>query len=173
VVRRNGQAPSGIAPAAPASDNQASFWAYTDRDQTLTVGSVAEDGSFQPFIDFTVPRGALFRRPLGGLFGLRDSIEISVTWDETALQMNFEPTGLGFNPLIRAHLVVSYQGANPDFNGDGVVDALDEYISQVLLVLQTQRTALDPWSVIPSVNDVVNKTISADLNHFTGYAVSW
>ena len=53
------------------------------------------------------------------------------------------------------------------------MDGLDEYITQVLLGLSVQSQPGDPWTTIPSYNDIVNHVVSGALSHFSGYAVSW
>jgi len=159
--------------ATAASSGDFTFWAYTDQDASITVNRVLDDGTVQPYVTLRVPRGALYRRPDGTAFGLRDSILITVTPDPEELRVDLEPTGLVFNPLIPAPFTISYQGANGDFNGDGVVDQLDTYIEQVLLGLSTQVHPGDPWQLIPSINDIINQVLSSNLHHFTGYAVSW
>src|SRR5262245_31108205 len=106
----------GTAGTAGTSQNQSGdvvFWAYTDRDASVSVNQVLPDGSTQPYATFTVPRGSLFRRPDGTPFGFRDSIAITLTPDTQELRVNLEPTGLVFNPLIPARLSISYQSANP------------------------------------------------------------
>jgi hypothetical protein len=50
---------------------------------------------------------------------------------------------------------------------------VDDYIGQVLLRIVTRRHAGDPWTALPSSNDVMSRKLQADLQHFTGYAVSW
>ena len=171
TVHRVPWSAGSTAPAFPSGS--ATFWAYADRQTSLTVSALAADGTSQPFATITIPRGALLRRPDGSFFGLHDSVEITLTPDAASLAVELAPSGLVFNPLIPARLTLSYQNANPDFNGDGLVDQTDDYIQQVLLGLSTRTNPTDPWSVIPSVNDVVNQRVTADLAHFTGYAVSW
>jgi len=42
-----------------------------------------------------------------------------------------------------------------------------------ILGVATRANPADSWTVIPSINDVVDQFVSSDLYHFTGYAVSW
>ncbi|MBI4501862.1 MAG: hypothetical protein HY700_11950 [Gemmatimonadetes bacterium] len=170
---RSGSARPAAAGVAAAAATSSTFWAYTDKDASLTVNVLASDGTWQPFATITVPRGALLQRPDGSLFLGRDSIAITLTPDTASLAVELHPSGLVFNPLVPAQLSISYGEANPDFNRDGVLDSTDEYIKQVLLGVATRNGPLDPWSAIPSINDLVNQRVASDLYHFTGYAVSW
>jgi hypothetical protein len=156
-----------------AADDDLRFWAYTDRDAGISIGRAGADGAVQPYLNLIIPRGSLFRRPAGGEFESRDSIEISLSLDQQELRIDLEPGGLVFNPLIPAQLTISYQGANPDLNADGTVNGIDDYIGQVLLGLRTSQGSPERWNPLPSTNDVMNKALSSDLRHFTGYAVSW
>jgi hypothetical protein len=172
--QRRAQPSSAAAATASVSDGtSASFWAYTDKDAALSVDVLSEDGTWQLYATLTIRRGTLLSRPDGTPFAFRDSIEITMSLDPAALRVDLEPSGLTFNPLVPAQLALSYQGANVDFNGDGLVDALDDYIAQVLLGLSTRAGPDDPWATIPSYNDIVNRVLSANLRHFTGYAVAW
>jgi hypothetical protein len=161
------------AAAASANADQASFWAFTDRDSRLTVNALSDDGTWQPYATVSIRRGSLLSRPDGTSFAFRDSIEITLSVDPAELRVELEPSGLKLNPLVPAQLSISYEGADPDFNGDGLVNGLDDYITQVLLGVSVQALPGDPWTAIPSYNDIVNRVLSADLRHFSGYAVSW
>jgi hypothetical protein len=163
--------PDATAPSA--NPDRASFWAYTDQAAALMVYVLSDDATWQPYARVNIRRGSLLRRPDGTSFAFRDSIEITMSVDPAALQVQLEPSGLEFNLLVPAQLSIWYQGANPDFNGDGLVNGLDDYITQVLLGVSVQARPGGPWTTIPSYNDIVNRVVSADLRHFSGYAVSW
>lgn len=173
AMRRGPVRPGMTAGAIATNAAGLSFWAHTDRDAAVSITRIGMDGTSQPYVTLSIPRGSLFRRPDGSEFQSRDSVEITVTVDQHELNVELQPSGLLFNPLVPAQLTVSYQGADPDLDGDGSLTSVDDYIGQVLLGLRTQQKQNDPWEPLPSTNDVVSKALSADLRHFTGYAVSW
>ncbi|MBI2403270.1 MAG: hypothetical protein HYW06_06830 [Gemmatimonadetes bacterium] len=149
------------------------FWAYADRDASAEVFYLASDSTWQPYVSLSVPRGALLSRPDGTLFASSDSIEISIALDTAWVLVDLQPTGLVFNPLIPARFSISYAGSDPDYNGDGVVDALDSYIEQVLMGLQVRRYPSDPWEPVDAIHSLLDQLFTADLWHFSEYAVSW
>lgn len=170
-----GGQPARATPYPPPvlSTSQLSFWTYTNQDASAEVFYLASDSTWQPYVALSVPSGALLKRPDGTLFGLNDSIQITITLDTTQMLVDLEPTGLVFNPLVPAHFTFWYSGADPDFNGDGVVDALDAYIEQVLMGLWVRRYPSDPWEPVDALQSLLDKLLSADLRHFSEYAVSW
>ncbi|MBI4421734.1 MAG: hypothetical protein HY560_12990 [Gemmatimonadetes bacterium] len=167
--------PIDVAPVAPSplSANQLSFWAYRDRDASVAVDYQASDGTWRPYVTLSVPRGALLHRPDGTLFASGDSVEITLSLDTTALALELEPTGLGFDPLVPAQLKIWYSAAGPDLDGDGSVNSVDAYIEEVLLGLWTREQLTDPWSALSAIKTASAKVLSADLAHFSGYEVAW
>ena len=121
----------------------------------------------------SIPKGSLLRRPDGTLFAKGDSIQITTSIDTTRLVVRFEPTGLVFDNLFPAQLKIWYSGANRDFDGNGVVDAADSYIEQALLGVRVQEYASDPWTTVSAIKTLSSKLFTANLRHFSGYAVSW
>jgi len=169
------QATGQPAAGAPATldQNKVSFWAFADRDQAVRINYLAADGTWQPYVDFVVPAGALAQRPDGSPVLASDSVLITAQVDTTALLVRFQPTGLVFNPLAPAHLAVWYTDANPDFDANGAVDAGDTYIEQSLLGVWVQELSTEPWSAVAATQYVPGRMFSADLGHFSDYAVSW
>lgn len=164
-------AQAGLAPV-PETDSL-SFWAYQDRDQSVLVRYLAADESWQPYVELVIPNGSLLQYPDGTLFSAGDSVLIGLAIDSTELLVHLEPTGLVFNPLIPAQFTMWYTGADPDFNGDGVVDDLDAAIEETLLGLWVQVNPEDPWEAVVATHSLLDKLFSALLQHFSGYAVSW
>lgn len=120
-----------------------------------------------------MPGGSLWQRPDGSFFTPGDSIEITLTLDTTQILVRLEPTRLAFNAAAPAHLTIWYSGANPDLNGDGIVDLTDAYIEQTLLGLWVRDGPLAPWNPVSAVQSLLSKLFSADLGHFSEYALSW
>jgi hypothetical protein len=159
--------------AATLDRNTVSFWAFPDRDQAIRINYLAGDGTWQPYLDFAVPAGALAQWPDGNPVLPTDSVLITVEVDTVSLVVRFQPTGLVFNPLAPGHLAVWYTDANPDFDASGTVDVTDAFIEQALLGVWVQESSDDPWSLVSATQFVPGKMFSADLGHFSDYAVSW
>jgi hypothetical protein len=72
-----------------------------------------------------------------------------------------------------ARLTMWYTGADGDLDADGDTDLVDSAIEAESLEIWYQETSGDPWSVIPSSHDLVQKLYVLSLQHFSGYAISW
>ena len=166
-----------MAAAAPAIQvldrSRVAFWAYADRSQSVEVHYRAADGKWLPYVSFRVPKGSLARWPDGRAVAPGDSIRITLSIDTTTLVVAFEPTGLGFSSDRPAQLSIWYTGADPDYDGNGVVDARDAYIEDKLLGLWVQERGTDPWVSVAAVHAKAQKQFVANLLHFSGYALSW
>ena len=175
VSTQPGGEPARAFPDAPTvlSTQLLRFWAYATRDASGEVFYLASDSTWQPYVSLLVPSGSLLRRPDGTLFAPGDSIEITMAMDTALVLVDLEPTGLYFNPLIPAKFNISYSGSNPDYNGDGLVNFLDTYIEQWLMGLWVRRYPSDPWESVGAIESLLGKLFSADLRHFSEYAVSW
>jgi len=161
------------ASAVPILDNyEISFWARRGKSAGIEIRYRDADGTWKPYIQFTVPKDGLYRRPDGRLFGKGDSVLISVRVDTTRLLVYFEPTGLVFNPSAPAQLRIWYTGADSDLDGNGVVDGNDEYIRRFLLGVWVQEHLGDPWEAVAALHSLDEKLFTAALEHFSGYAVS-
>ncbi len=169
------QAPGARAAEAAAilDQYQVSFWAFPDRDQGIRINYLAADGTWQPYVDFAVPAGALAQWPDGSPVLPTDSVLITARIDTLSLVVHFEPTGLTFSAAAPAQLTVWYAEANPDFDASGVVDSTDAYIEQHLLGVWVQESAADPWNLVTATQYLPGKLFSAALSHFSDYAVSW
>ena len=166
-------APRGAAASAVLDRHQLSFWALPTRDQEIQINYQAADGSWQPYVWFKIPKDGLSRWPDGTGFAEGDSVLITVAIDTTSLVVQFEPTGLEFNPLAPAQLNVWYTGADPDLDGSGAVDGADSHIEEELLGVWVQEFAADPWTLVTAAQSIPSKRFSASLSHFSDYAVSW
>lgn len=152
---------------------QVAFWARADRPQAVEIHYRAADGSWLPYLSFSVPEGSLARWPDGRAVIPGDSVLITVSIDTTTLVVGFEPTGLGFSSDRPAQLSIWYTGADPDYDANGVVDGTDGYIEDSLLGLWVQERSTDPWLNVAAVHTKAQKQFVANLLHFSGYALSW
>lgn len=173
TFRGPGQA-GATSPSAWLLDNaRLTFWAYRSKDQSVQINYRAPDGSWWPYLAFKVPKDALYAWPNGASILKGDSVPITITVDTVSLLLHLEPTGLVFNSLIPAQLQVWYTGANPDYDGNGVVDSTDALVEQTKLGVWVQEFTLNPWSNVTAVQSIASKLFSANLQHFSGYAISW
>lgn len=106
-----------------------------------------------------------------------DTVLITVTADPVNLKVQLEPSGLQFNPAEPAELRFWYTLANPDFNGDGVVNSLDDDIERDRLGFWMRPGAEnsgEDWQLLGAViHDLPDKRFRADVLHFSGYVVAW
>jgi len=62
--------------------------------------------------------------------------------------------------------------ANPDLNGDGVVDSTDQMLEQQL-TLSEEPTKVNGWFKVATKSDTTQKYVATDVYHFSQYAVAW
>jgi hypothetical protein len=85
--------------------------------------------------------------------------------------VDFQPSGVRFSKSSPAQLAIWYQDANPDLNGDGVVNATDAALTQQLAIWSQSTT--DAWKQLSSKNDTTQQYVASKIYHFSEYAVSW
>ncbi len=162
------------APTAPRLQTyQMSFWAR--RGTQTTVGVYYRRGPGQPtsepFLRFKIPINGLVAGANGVPLGRGDSVLITLKIDTTYFRVDFEPSGVIFSSSSPALLAFWYQDANPDMNGDGVVDGADQLIEQNLAVYS--KSGGSSWGKLVSKNDPTQQAVGAEVLHFSQYAVSW
>jgi hypothetical protein len=159
------------APTAPRLEAyQRSFWAYVSGPTSVTVNYLPAAGQSigQPFLQFAIPKNGLW---FAGGVQLKqgDSVNITLTIDTLTFDVRFEPSGVLFRNLLPANLTIWYQNANPDLNGDGMVNGQDKQLMKQLGFWYHGVT----WSQVASSNDTTLQSVSAGLYHFSEYAMSW
>ena len=152
---------------------QVSFWAEADEDETVKIYYASGLGYEHAFLEFRLDDESLYKRPDGSLIDDHDQVLITITIDPENLAVHLEPSGLQFRASEPASLKVWYDHANPDYNGDGVVDAADAAIEQSQFGMWVQQTANDPWYDVNAEQSLTSKWLRGYLQHFSGYAVSW
>lgn len=163
------------APTAPPLETyRVSFWAYKGAASTVTVNYQPGAGQSvgQPFLRFDIARNGLLAGGGGVPLRTGDSVAVTLTIDSVRFAVNFQPSGVVFSPGSVATLTLWYQNADPDLNGDGVVDAADEALKQQL-ALWYRRGNTYSWLKLSSDNDTTLPAVSTALYHFSEYAVSW
>lgn len=146
---------------------QASFWAV--KGQTRELEMKYADGT--DFLEFEVRSQSLLRRPDGRIFLNGDSVLISVTLDpNNRVIVDFQPSGLLFNPLDPARLEINYKGADDDIDDDGDEDARDIALELSLRIWQQERTGR-PWLPLATLR-IDEDDLEARVLSFTGFAMA-
>lgn len=153
--------------ASAITVRQASFWAVKGQNRELEMNYA--DG--EEFLEFEVRSQSLLRRPDGRIFLNGDSILISVTLDpNNRVIVDFQPSGLLFNPLDPARLEINYKGADDDIDGDGDEDARDAALELSLRIWQQERPGL-PWLPLATLR-IDEDDVEARVLSFTGFAMA-
>src|SRR6266498_441312 len=161
-------------PAAPRLQTyQVSFWARRGTQTSVFVNYRRRPGQWlpDPFLRFKIPINGLVAGADGVPLDRGDSVLITLTIDSVSFLVDFQPSGVLFSKSSPAQLAIWYQDANPDLNGDGVVDATDEALKQQLAIW-TESTK-SAWKQLSSRNDTTQQYVAAELYHFSSYALSW
>ena len=162
-------------PTAPALETyQVSFWTRRDRASTVIINYQPTAGETVglPFLRFDIPRGGLQAGPDGRRLGRDDSLFITLTIDPQRFAVEFEPSGVVFSRRHPATLAIWYGNANPDLNGDGIVDEIDQTLAY-RLAIWVREAKPTPWLRTSSVTETGQQWVWTTLRHFSEYAVSW
>jgi hypothetical protein len=153
---------------------QVSFWAKRGTQTTIFLNYRRAPGQWlpDPFLRFRIPINGLVAGADGVPLARGDSVRITLTIDTVLFNVDFQPSGVLFSKSSPAQLAIWYQDANPDLDGDGDVDRIDEMLKQELAIWYKGSKA-DPWKQLWSRNDSTQELVTAALEHFSQYAVSW
>ncbi len=151
-----------------------SFWARRGTQTTVGVNYRRAPGQIwgDPFLRFRIPINGLAAGANGVPLARGDSVRITLTIDSLSFAVDFQPSGVVFSTSSPAQLAIWYQDANPDLNGDGVVDGTDEMLEQQLAIWG-RGGKTDPWKQLASRNDTTQQYVASAIYHFSQYAVSW
>lgn len=152
-----------VVPGAPAVDTtEVTFWASPTEDREVQIRYTSEgyDGKCMRFL---VPAGALQGS---------DSVKITIRLvDERLFNFQFEPAGLEFDPDTPAQLEVRYKWANPDLNGDGQYDQIDEQMANDFGFWRQERPG-DRWMKVETRRSEEKLEASTPISGFTRYALA-
>src|SRR6266566_8448626 len=153
---------------------RASFWARRGAQTTLFLNYRPAPGqsSGDPFLRFRIPINGLVAGANGVPLDRGDSVHITLTIDSLSFVVDFQPSGVAFSTSSPATLALWYENANPDLNGDGVVDSTDQMLEQQL-TLSEEPTKVNGWFKVATKSDTTQKYVATDVHHFSQYAVSW
>jgi hypothetical protein len=162
------------APNAPAlADTTVRFIARRGRDSEVRIRYAVAPDQFEEFVRFRVRDDALLAYPDGRPFRDGDEIEITVrVVDFARLIVEFQPSGLRFNPQRPAELTFKYNHTDQDRDADGDVDSRDAEI-ETLLAVWRQESPGQPWVKQVSKVEISIDEIEADITGFTGYALAY
>ncbi len=128
-------------------------------------------GQGDPVLEFKLSSSSLLAYPDGTLIAPGDTVRITIDKDpQGRILFHFSPSGLSFNALSPASLTIWYTHANPDVNGDGVVNATDALLEAEFGIYK-QELLTDPWLSIPTINLTGSQTVQAAILGFTGFSV--
>ena len=160
------------ADAPPLVATQVQLWAKVGdtRDVELRYANTGGTYGGDECLEFKVPNNALWKKPDGSRFQKGDSVLITITVvDLQHFDFQFEPSGLQFSPDHPAELRISYKWADPDLNGDGVVDDRDRTFS---FGIWKQEADGLPWTRTDSKRDSNLQELRAEIYGFTRYAMA-
>lgn len=153
----------------PLDQFQVSFWAVRGQPSSVLINYLDSIAAPQPFLQLDVTDPTFV--PGRGNLAVGDSVLLTVTVDPVHVLVQLEPSGVQFGQP--SALSIWYGGAGGDLNGDGVADSTDANIEGGLLKVFYQEEVADPWTDISSVQSASNRTFTAQLQHFSRYAVAW
>ncbi len=157
---------SSVAP--PLETYQVGVWVRHDRESTVAVNYA----SGQPYLSLRIPRFGLKWAPDGTRIQGSDSVLVTLILDPVNLSVSFQPSGLVFSDVFPAQLVMYYENANPDLNGDGVVDFTD-WVLKLQLGIWGHSDRTPGWFRVGSRNNTSQQFVAGYIYHFSDYAVSW
>ena len=151
------------------------FYAVKGQDREVRLMYRPRPGELDSaeFARFKVDKRSLVNRPDGTPLAPGDSVLITLAIVDTLrLIIDFQPSGLRFNPQRPARLWIKFWEADPDLDHDGAVTPAD---SMLLLSTQIwgQHRPARPWSSLPSQVDVMTQDVEARIPGFTRYAVAY
>lgn len=113
----------------PFESTTVSFWIKRGETREAQIRYTGYNGEGKCLL-FRVPADAPLRHADGRAFAVGDSALVTIRLTDPSLfRFEFDPEGLEFDPAHPAELEIRYRWADPDYNGDGVVDAADTEIA--------------------------------------------
>jgi hypothetical protein len=173
IVRQSATAP-------PLEAYQVSFWAYRGTASTVAVNyqPPAGQSAGQRFLSFAIPQLGLLAGAGGAPLAWGDSVFVTLNIDPVSFDVDFQPSGVLFDPAFPASLTLWYQNANlsdngnQDGNSQGNQDGNSQGVAPQLAIWCYDPTT-GVWYQQPSTNDPTQPSVSSQLYHFSEYAVSW
>lgn len=146
---------------------EVAFWAVHGQDREVQISYDSGLYGNGKCLLFRVPADAV---PIGVAPG--DSVRVTIrVVDQDQFRFEFLPDGLQFDPEHPARLEIRYRWADPDYDGDGDVDARDLVISETF-GLWRMTGAAGQWERVPAERKRDQVEIHATVMGFTQYALA-
>jgi hypothetical protein len=160
--------------APPLFNTTVTFWAVRGQNARGELYFRNPDGSrAERYVRLDLSDRALLSYPDGRVFAPGDSVLITMrVTDPRQVLVEFEPSGLRFNPDEPAELEIRYGHANHDFNRDGREDAEDHRIEQILSIWR-QESAAEPFVRLGTIRIAELKELDARLVGFSRLAIAY
>lgn len=155
---------------------EASFWAVRGQERELRLYFAPRSSGLDSaeFLRLKVGDRSLLARPNGTPFAIGDSVLISVRVIEASrLILEFEPSGLRFDPAEPAELRLSLEEVDHDVDDDGDIDARDMSLLRQDVSLWRQEAAGRPWVRIGTAYFESFDEFESDISGFTNYALAF
>lgn len=155
----------------PFEATTVSFWIKRGETREAQIRYTAYDGEGKCLL-FRVPAEAPLRHADGRAFAVGDSALVTIRLTDTSLfRFEFDPEGLEFDPAHPAELEIRYRWADPDYNGDGVVDGADAEIDARFAIWH-QDTPGAGWEQIRTTRLTDLLEARAAVTGFSQYALA-
>ncbi len=160
--------------APPLERTDTSFYAVKGQErEVILYFTDGAGGRGSIFFLLRVFAGSLGSHPDGTPIALGDSVLITVrAADPTRVLFDVEPSGLTFDPIAPPLMLLHYNEVDPDFDGDGDVDAADLDIERRLTVWR-QETPGGLFQRLESTVDLLLDGVGTSLTGFSRYAISY
>jgi hypothetical protein len=153
--------------ATAVTTREASFYAV--KGQTRKIEINYADG--QRFMRFDVNSNSLLSAPDGRVYQNGDSVLITVKLGTSnRIVVEFEPSGLKFNPVSPAELEINFEKKNADIDGDGDNDSRDRNLHLKAKVWKQEKPGR-PWIPQPTFR-IDENDAKAQILSFTGFAMA-
>ena len=168
----------GIVRRSPAIngfvDTVVTFYAVRGQEREGKIFFLAPDGGIgEEFVRLKVGAATLLARPDGTPVAQGDSVLITMrVVDPALLLVEFQPSGLQFNPNEPAELEMKFGEADDDLNGDGMHDSEDEALVSSLGIWRQELPGL-PFVRLDSSLFTSLTSCDAKITGFTRYALAY
>jgi hypothetical protein len=168
----------GIVRRSPAIngfvDTVVTFYAVRGQEREGKIFFLAPDGGIgEEFVRLKVGSATLLARPDGTPVAQGDSVLITMrVVDPALLLVEFQPSGLQFNPAEPAELAMNFGEADEDLNGDGTHDSDDDALVSSLGIWRQELPGL-PFVRLSSSLFTSLTSCDAKITGFTRYALAY
>jgi hypothetical protein len=159
--------------APPLETYDTTFTAVRGEDAELRIRFEPPPGedSGEEFLRFRLDDNSLVDDEEGNPIPIGGSIQIRVRIvDPERLEVEFQPSGLRFNPSEPAELRIRY--GDDDLDDDGDIDDDDRDIEQQLSLWRQEQPG-DPWVRIGSIVLEDFDEVEGEIFGFTHYAIAF